>query len=77
MVPASWESANPNLVGADGIGRYYSGGQGTGGAVIRGGRWQNMTIAGIYAMTLQESGLAGNAFFGFRCVYRPYGYNPL
>jgi hypothetical protein len=54
-----------------GIGQYYAGSNGSGGALQRGGSWDDFLRSGIFAAGLF---LAPNGTFnytGFRCVYRP------
>ena len=56
-----------------GIGQYYSGTNGTGGALIRGGKWTDAASSGLFAANLSLGSGASNTFVGFRCVHRPYG----
>jgi hypothetical protein len=54
-----------------GIGQYYAGNNGSGGALQRGGSWDDFLRSGVFAAGLF---LAPNGTFnytGFRCVYRP------
>lgn len=53
---------------SQGFGQWYGG---TGGAAMRGGRWTNQTLGGIYSMYLDEAASHSSGHVGFRCVYRP------
>lgn len=53
---------------SQGFGQWYGG---AGGAAMRGGRWTNQTLAGIYSMYLDEVASHASSHVGFRCVYRP------
>ncbi len=53
-----------------GFGQWYGAGGG-GGAAIRGGRWANTALAGIYSMYLADPASNASSHTGFRCVYRP------
>jgi formylglycine-generating enzyme required for sulfatase activity len=63
--PASITAANYN--NTYGLGSFYGGNQ---GAVLRGGTYNTLTNAGIFALSLNNSSAAGPQN-GFRCVYRP------
>ncbi|MDC1174171.1 fibronectin type III domain-containing protein [Bacteriovoracaceae bacterium] len=51
-----------------GLGRLYGG---AGGATLRGGRWNNGTIAGAFTLALNYAPSHTGTSVGFRCVYRP------
>jgi formylglycine-generating enzyme required for sulfatase activity len=52
------------------LGQFHTG---SGGAVIRGGEWyDDLPVAGIYAMMVNHSQVTSMPEIGFRCVYRPY-----
>ena len=69
MDPLTWQSSNPALNSAHGIGQYYAGT--SGGAALRGGRWNDGSNAGAFALNLNSSTTIANSSRGFRCVYRP------
>jgi formylglycine-generating enzyme required for sulfatase activity len=37
-------------------------------AALRGGRWDNGTLAGVFALTLDTAPTVAGAFYGFRCI---------
>ena len=51
------------------IGKYYSGLNSNGGALIRGGDWSNGSHSGLYYTRLYSSQTSANTYKGFRCVY--------
>jgi formylglycine-generating enzyme required for sulfatase activity len=51
-----------------GMGKYYAGT--SGGAAIRGGRWNRGTNAGAFALALNHSSSYSYTNIGFRCVFR-------
>ena len=53
---------------AESIGRYYAGTNGSGGALRRGGRWVNTTIAGVFIADLFGSPTHTESSLGFRCA---------
>jgi hypothetical protein len=55
----------------NGIGRYWGGGQSTGGALSRGGAWYESWGTGVFAAALGDAPSYVNTFVGFRCVFRP------
>jgi hypothetical protein len=61
----SWASSS------SGIGRYYSGMNGSGGALFRGGPWYDGISSGLFAAFLSDSPSTTNTYVGLRCVARP------
>jgi subtilisin-like proprotein convertase family protein/formylglycine-generating enzyme required for sulfatase activity len=51
-----------------GLGQFYGG---SGGAVVRGGNWNNGANAGAFALYLDMGPGSTSTNIGFRCVYRP------
>ena len=51
-----------------GIGKYYAGTNGAGGALRRGGRWIDGTSAGPFAAALNVDPTGSSTYRGFRCV---------
>lgn len=51
------------------IGQYYPGRDGLGGALRRGGRWQNDVGAGLFSAALDHARAYAELSFGFRCAY--------
>jgi hypothetical protein len=49
----------------------------TGGALIRGGNWNNGTNSGLFTMNLNNDPTNANTNIGFRCVFRPSRLNDL
>ncbi|MCB1318984.1 MAG: hypothetical protein KDK34_01960 [Leptospiraceae bacterium] len=55
-----------------GIGQYYAGNNGVGGAALRGGDYSTgVTNAGIFALSLGQNGAAASMLYGFRCTLNP------
>lgn len=50
------------------IGFYYSGSDGSGGAVRRGGNWDDLTNSGIFSTALNYAPTYTGTNNGFRCV---------
>lgn len=50
-----------------GFGQWHGG---SGGAAMRGGRWANTWLAGVYSLYLDEPATHSSTHLGFRCVYR-------
>lgn len=72
MKPETWESQFfPSLGGAEGLGRYYSGINSSGGAALRGGAWSGGQVAGAFALHLDNGAGYTHTAVGFRCVFRP------
>lgn len=71
MFPNSWQPTNPLFNSTRGTGQYYAGSNASGGAALRGGRWNDETGAGVFALALPVSSTSSDNSFGFRCVYRP------
>ena len=69
MDPLTWQSSNPALNSANGIGQYYA--STSGGAARRGARWDGGSQAGAFALNLSSSTTSSGPSLGFRCVYRP------
>jgi len=61
----SWNGAT------NGIGRYWSHPNGSGGALIRGGAWAYGTNSGVFAAGMDSPPSLADPVFGFRCVFRP------
>jgi formylglycine-generating enzyme required for sulfatase activity len=53
---------------AQSFGKWYGG---AGGTAIRGGVWNNGTVAGAFTLTLSIGPTFAFSGIGFRCVYRP------
>ena len=60
-IDGSWTSA-------ESIGQYYAGNSGSGGALRRGGKWDNSTNAGVFTARLNSSPTRTATFLGFRCA---------
>jgi hypothetical protein len=58
---------------AEGIGRYYPGTNGSGGAALRGGSWADGAYAGPFALGLNSSPSSSHPSRGFRCAFAPGG----
>jgi hypothetical protein len=52
---------------SQGLGQWHGG---NGGAAMRGGRWANTLLAGVYSLYLDEPSSHTSTHLGFRCVYR-------
>ncbi len=61
---------DPTFNASNGMGSYYSRGDNSGGAALRGGDWDNGTDAGAFALSLSLSSTDSYTFIGFRCVFR-------
>ena len=61
----SWNGAT------NGIGQYYGGSNSSGGALPRGGNWNNGTNSGVFTANLNNDPSNTNTNIGFRCVFRP------
>jgi len=61
----SWNGAT------NGIGQYYGGTNGGGGALLRGGAWDVGSGAGVFAVSLGNAPSDTHTRIGFRCVFRP------
>ncbi len=62
--------SDPTFNANNGMGRYYSRGDNSGGAALRGGSWGDGTIAGAFALDLYNSSANSDTNIGFRCVFR-------
>lgn len=71
MPANSYTPGNPSYTSIHGIGRYFPGTSGTGGAALRGGIWSNGANAGVFALDLYNSSTGTYTSIGFRCVFRP------
>ena len=71
MRPATWRANFSNLLGAQGMGRYYAGTNSTGGAAIRSGAFDMTDYAGVYVLTLDLAPSFFRNDVGFRCTYHP------
>jgi len=58
---------------SQGIGRYYPSTNGSGGAAIRGGSWNDGTNAGVFALSLNNAPSYSNSNVGFRCAWSAGG----
>ena len=58
----AWDSSHS-------IGRYYSGAQGTGGALSRGAAWTQEQSAGLFSADLSNSAGSNKDTIGFRCTF--------
>ena len=69
-----WEKlvAGPagSLTATNGAGQYYGCGT-NGNGLIRGGRWLDGSIAGVFAADLSDAPSSSYPFIGFRCAYAP------
>jgi hypothetical protein len=68
MSTYTWEPYNLNLGGIHGLGRYYAGTAGTGGAAMRGGSYSMTTNAGVYNLNVSPNSSSSYATTSFRCV---------
>ncbi len=71
MKPSTWQSTFLTATGTEGIRRYYTGINSTGGAALRGSIWDYGLNAGAFTLSLSPSSHASATDIGFRCVYRP------
>ncbi len=62
---------NPTYGDAQGVGSYWSGISGGAGTALRGGSWNQPTIAGIFFLWVGDPNPSPFNAVGFRCVYRP------
>jgi uncharacterized repeat protein (TIGR02543 family) len=56
---------------AESIGKIYPGTNGSGGALLRGARWDGGSLAGPFAVNLSDAPSATYTSLSFRCVYQP------
>lgn len=61
---------NPNYNAAQGVGRYLS--STVGGAALRGGYWDDGSLAGAFSLNLLYSSTLLGSGVGFRCVFRDF-----
>lgn len=52
------------------VGQFYPGANSSGGALVRGGRYDGTTSAGLFAGALSSASSSTDAYYGFRCVAR-------
>jgi len=71
MKPSTWQPFFSNLTGDNGIGKYWSGLNNSGGNGRRGGHWNYGVNAGIYNLRLSGATWYSAPEVTFRCVYRP------
>jgi hypothetical protein len=71
MNPSVWRSETIGLNSNDGIGAYFAGLSGSGGAMARGGNYGTNANTGIYTLAIDRASTFTHVAFGFRCVYRP------
>jgi hypothetical protein len=64
----SQEGIDGNWSRNEGTGSLGPGSEGSGGALLRGGYWPNNTVAGVFAVNLNEDSSFTNESTGFRCV---------
>lgn len=57
----SWNST-------ESIGQYYPGNDAAGGAMLRGGKWQDTMFAGVFTTHMSQDPTLVNSSIGFRCV---------
>ena len=55
---------------AQGIGQYYAGSNGSGGALLRGADWDNDTGSGVFAADLNVASTNSDTDIGLRCAFR-------
>jgi hypothetical protein len=71
MAVWTWSPFNPTFSSTQNIGRYYAGSNASGGAALRGGRWNSETGAGVFALYLLYDATHTFVSIGLRCVFRP------
>ncbi|MFK7826093.1 MAG: hypothetical protein AB8G05_18215 [Oligoflexales bacterium] len=65
-VKSFWDD---NWDSSQSIGKFYSGLNSSGGALIRGGDWSNDSNSGLFYTRLYSSQTSSNTYKGFRCVF--------
>jgi hypothetical protein len=73
MPDLSFKSADLGLTQSNGIGAYYPGTEGSGGAASRGGFFRDGSLAGVFTLFLANSSTASGSGTGARCVFHPDG----
>jgi hypothetical protein len=68
--PDFFSPSDSSLTKSHGIGAYYSGSNGVGGSMARGGRYNGATNAGIYTIYANVAPTAADGLIGYRCVFR-------
>lgn len=72
MPAESFRPVDPTLDVHNGVGQYYGGTNGIGGAAMRGGCFNDRdTRVGIYSLVLNNPPTFNDQRFGFRCVWEP------
>jgi hypothetical protein len=71
MPARSFKSANEDLRQQHGVGGYYPGTEGTGGAASRGGFWDDGERAGVFNLFTPNAATASGMGTGFRCAFHP------
>lgn len=62
---------NDSWTSTQGIGKYVGGGNGFGGAMLRGGNWIEGVAAGVFQVALNTGPSSSGGTLGFRCVFVP------
>ncbi|MFT6633400.1 MAG: sulfatase activating formylglycine-generating enzyme [Bacteriovoracaceae bacterium] len=68
LADADYNTNNGGYTRTEGVGYYFGG---SGGAALRGGSWDNSTLAGAFTLYLFDSPTITLTDIGFRCVFRP------
>lgn len=68
LASADYDTISGTLTSSHGVGQLYGD---SGGAALRGGRWDDSTIAGAFSLSLYFAPTFSFTSIGFRCVYRP------
>ncbi|MBS1983532.1 MAG: hypothetical protein JST16_05110 [Bdellovibrionales bacterium] len=61
---------NDSWSSTQGLGDYYPGTNGSGGAALRGGGWSSGTLGGVLALLMSNAPSYVGPLVGFRCVFR-------
>ena len=73
MPQASYYPEHTTYTNAQGIGMYYPGNSGSGGAAFRGGAWSSGTDAGVFSLHLHYDPSYTYTSIGFRCAWAAGG----
>jgi hypothetical protein len=71
MPANSFKSADESLLSDRGVGGYYPGSEGTGGAASRGGFWSDGSRSGVFNLFTPNGPTASGMGTGFRCAFHP------
>lgn len=71
MTETTFQSTNKTMTTNQGIGNYFPGSDGVGGAALRGGSCCTMENAGVFALKLDLIPATSAITIGFRCAYQP------